>query len=159
MKKRLLAASLLLAAAPFAVAETETTTFQVTAEVVASCNVSASTLSFGQYNPLSTGAHTGNSTVTVKCSNGASYDVGLDSGLNEDAGQRRMSDGAAAFLSYNLFQDAGRTIAWGDQVATDTLSDTGSGSNQEHQIYAAIPEQAAASVGNYTDTVTVTVTY
>lgn len=161
MKKRLLASAVLLASGSLAVAATETSTFQVTAEVVASCDVTASTLAFGQYDPLVAGAHTGNSTITVKCSNGASYDVGLNDGGNAEAGQRRMSDGAAtaAFLSYNLFQDSGRTTSWGEVVGTDTLSATGTGANQEHQVYASIPEQSDASVGNYTDTVTVTVTY
>ena len=159
MKKKILAISILAAAAPLAVAETETTTFQVTAEVIASCDVSASTLAFGQYNPLSAGAHTGNSTITVKCSNGASYDVGLNVGLNNDEGQRRMSDGDSAFLSYNLFQNAGRTTSWGNITGTDTLASTGNGSSQEHQVYASIPEQPSASVGSYADTVTVTVTY
>lgn len=149
-------------------AATTTTTFQVTAAVLARCTVSATALNFGNYNP-GVAAVDGSSTVSVFCTKGTSYNVGLNPGLAPGAtvSTRRMRSAAtpAEELTYSLFTDAGRTTNWGNMVGTDTQTGTGNGigSATALTVYGRIPDsvanQNALVASDYADTITVTVTY
>src|SRR3569833_1877787 len=71
-------AVVLLAAAPLVDASsTATCTFTVQAVINSACNVSATTLNFGAYNPGSATALTGTSTVSVYCTGGSPYSAAL----------------------------------------------------------------------------------
>lgn len=166
MNKRLLKlviAGALLVPTASALAATTTTTFSPSATVVASCSVTASALNFGNIDPLTnaTTATTGTTTIDVTCSNGTSYDVGLDAGTATSATvtTRAMTSGSNT-LQYGLFTDANHTTNWGNTVGTDTVTGTGDGTAQPITVYGQIPSgQNTAPTGTYTDTVTVTVTY
>lgn len=152
------AACAALFAAP-AYAGTATTTFQVTATVASNCGISATTLGFGTY-------HTdvqldGTSTVTVTCTSGLAYNVGLDKGINgADVTHRAMNSGVNT-LSYSLFSDSSRTVNWGNTVGTDTVSGTGNGSAQPLTVYGRIPavQPTYVPAGSYADTITATVSF
>jgi spore coat protein U-like protein len=149
-----------LFAAPKAGALTATTTMNVTATVLSSCSVSATDLAFGNYNPISGAALDGATSISVTCTNGTSYNVGISAGGGAGAttASRKMTNGANT-LNYTLYRDAGRTNVWGDIVATDTLPGTGSGAAQPIDVYGRIPGGQTAPSGGYSDTVTITVTY
>ena len=144
-----------------AFAVTETTTFDASAEVIASCSIEATDLDFGQIDPLANADTDVNSSVTVVCTNGHGYDVGLNAGAGAGAtvAVRKMTGGAGT-LDYSLYSDTLRTTVWGNTVDTDTVSGTGNGTEQVLTVHGRVPSQPTAMVGSdYSDTVTVTITY
>lgn len=141
-------------------AGTASATFQVTADVLAACSVSATTLNFANYTS-SAGNKDVQSTVSVTCSNGTTYNVGLNEGASTGAtvSARAMTGPASALLNYSLFSDSGRTVNWGNTVPTDTVGGTGSGAAQTLNVYGRIPGSQYVAIGHYTDTITATVTF
>ncbi|WP_080400280.1 spore coat U domain-containing protein [Burkholderia ubonensis] len=138
-------------------AATATATMTVTATVDATCQITTTPLAFGTY----TGAQTdATSTVSVTCTNTTPYNVGLDAGLAPGATvtTRAMSITGAS-LPYSLFQDAGRTVNWGNTVGTDTVAGTGNGSTQALTVYGRLAAGQLVTPGAYTDTITATITY
>lgn len=141
-------------------AATATTTFQVDATVIGSCNVSATNLAFGNYDTLSATPTDATSSVTVQCSLSTAYDIGLDEGTGTGAtvAVRKLTKGADT-LNYSLFQESARTNVWGNTVSTDTVSGTGTGVDIVHTVYGRVPAGQVVNTGAYADTVTVTVTF
>ncbi|MDD3764942.1 MAG: spore coat U domain-containing protein [Nevskiales bacterium] len=164
-KKQLLALSLIAGMVPMAVsAATVTNTFDVTITLQNACDVTTTAptnMDFGTVDLL-TSVQTQTSTITVTCTNGATYDVGIDAGLNEgtadDTTTRRMKDAGTNYVSYDLLQTDG-TSHWGDNVGVDTESSTGTGAAQTFTVNGTVPIQTTPPAGSYSDTVTVTVTY
>ena len=149
--------ALSLAPAP-AEASTVTTTFAVTATVVATCLVSATPLAFGNYTGLVDPAA---STVTVTCTNTTPYNVGLSAGLATGAtvANRSMTGPASALLGYGLFTNAGHSSNWGLTIGTDTVTGTGNGAAQPITVFGQIPASEFVAPGAYADTITATVTF
>jgi spore coat protein U-like protein len=143
----------LLAYLPTAQAATTDTGFQVTATVAATCSVSAGTLAFGSYVGDQLDAE---NTMTVTCTTGTTYDITLDNGLYLSGSQRRMKSAGTDYLNYDLYTTSGRTVLW--QGAT-TVSDTGNAAPQSHPVYGRIPANQNPPATDYTDTISVTVTY
>lgn len=139
-------------------AATATTTFQVTANVTATCQIAATNLAFGSYAGVQTDA---TSTITVTCTNTTPYNVGLDAGTSTGATvtTRAMTGPGGATLGYALYSDGARTVNWGNTVGTDTVAGTGTGSAQTLTVYGRIPAGSLPAPGAYTDTITATVTY
>jgi spore coat protein U-like protein len=161
---KVVSAAALLAGAAAASAATANGTLNVSATVNATCFVdSAGPLNFSSYNP-SLGQQTGNSSVTVRCTNGTQFDIGLDAGKGTGATEasRVMASGSNT-LAYSLYQDSALSNVWGNTVGTNTVRDTGiglgSGKAITKTVYGKIPDQPNAVPGSYTDQVTVTVTY
>jgi spore coat protein U-like protein len=121
------------------------------------CTDSATTLNFGTY----TGTlQTSVGTVTITCHGNNAYKVDLDAGLGigATATTRKMTGPAGATLNYQIFQDAARTINWGNTSGVDTLSGTGNGSAQPYSTYAQLAAGPLVTPGSYTDTITAHVT-
>jgi spore coat protein U-like protein len=142
-------------------AATSTAQLAVQITIVADCEVTANALAFGTIGyPLEApdDADT-SSTLSVICTNGTAYNLGLGQGTNgTSVTNRRMLSGTSDYLSYQIFRDSARTLNWGDTVGVDTVSATGTGSAQTHTLYGRLPVQSQ-TVGNYTDSVTVTIAY
>ena len=136
-----------------------TTSFSALATVQKTCTVSATNLDFGSVGLLISNVDASN-TVTVKCSNSTSYNVGLSAGNGSGAtvAARKMTNGANT-VTYSLYNTAGRTTVWGNTIGTDTVTGTGSGSNQVLTVYGRVPPQTTPPPATYTDTIVVTVTY
>jgi len=144
-----------------------TTTFTVTATVSASCSATATTLAFAAYTP-GAGAVTGTSTITLKCTAGAQPTVALNVGTTAgDAFTQRLMASGANTLQYNLYTTAAFQTVWGDgsgatktvQVATPSA---GLGTPQTLTVYGQLLDSAFnrnVVPGNYSDTITATVTY
>jgi spore coat protein U-like protein len=134
------------------------TTAAISGTVSPICSVTAGTLGFGTY--TNSAAALAAASVTVNCSSGGAYQVSLGAGSWASGGSRRMAGPASSFLSYQLFQDSARTVAWGDGAAHGArVSGTGSGSNQVLTVFGRIPAGQTAVPGTYTDSVVVTVEY
>lgn len=124
--------------------------------VRADCTVSAGGVAFGGYDVFSPSALDGAGTISVNCSPGSSYSLGLSAG-GGSYGQRRLSNGPAA-LNYNLYTDASRSVVWGDGTnGTSTVS--GDGESVGHTVYGRIPPQQNVTTGSYGDTIIVTVNF
>jgi spore coat protein U-like protein len=152
----------LVAAFNSASAATATGTLTVTASVASVCLISNGTLAFGSYDPTSATVLNAATTVTLTCTLGTPYNVGMGVGAGTGATTtlRQLTSGGNT-LGYKLFRDSGRTLNWGNTVGTDTLSGTSSASTLANTInvYGEIPANEAAPTGSYSDSVTVTVTY
>lgn len=135
---------------------TITDNFDVLITINAFCAITSPTdLDFGSNNLLNANVDQ-TSTFNVQCTNTTPFDIELDNGANF-SGSRRMADGAGNFVNYALYQDAGRSTAWGSGGAA--LSDTGNGTAVAYTVYGRVPTQTTPAPGNYLDTVTISVTY
>ena len=127
------------------------------AEAEQYCTGYASTVSFGSYNPTTPVSVTG--TVTVTCSSGLAYHVGLNAGYGSGATTTtRIMNSGANLMSYQLFRDSAHTLNWGNNSPSDTLNGTGTGSAQALTVYALLPAGQYLKPGSYTDTITVAIT-
>ena len=130
-------------------------TFTAQVNIPDQCQVSATDLDFGTRNtPLAQVDST--STVTVRCTNTTDFDVGLNDGLN---GNRQMSNGSGQ-VAYQLYQNAGRTILWGNTTGTlQSGVGLGTGGAQNFTVFGRVFADPTAEPGSYSDTVTVEVTF
>ncbi|UIJ46866.1 spore coat U domain-containing protein [Sphingomonas cannabina] len=142
-------------------AQTATTTFPVTATVQTACAVTANPLAFGNYSPTAATALDATTTLSVLCTVGTSFTVGLNAGTATGATvtTRRMTNGANT-LSYALYREAARTNNWGNTPGTDTPPPTTAGALPTTlTVYGRVPAGQNVPAGGYTDTITVTVNY
>ena len=107
------------------------------------------------------GIDNGNLNCSVTCTNTTTYNVGLNAGLASGATvtTRKMTGPLLSMLAYSLYSDSARSVNWGQTVGIDTVSGTGSGSAQSLTVYGLPPATQYVNPGNYTDTITATVTY
>ena len=145
-----------------AVASTATTTFAVTATVIDSCGVSATSLAFGDYNSISGGMLDAAAMISPICTSGTVYSVALNAGQGSGAlpSSRKLTGPVGVTLNYGIFTDSARSSVWGDGTGgTGMRIGTGNGNTQPVMMYGRIPAAQAGLVGSYSDTVTVTLTY
>jgi spore coat protein U-like protein len=155
---------LAIAAIP-AHAGTATSTFQVTATVVNSCAInSAGNLGFGNYDPASATATTGNSTINVNCTKGDVYTIALNYGGTGSVANRIMVSGTNN-LNYNLYVDSALTKVWNSTCGAGNNCDGGTGAGpgaanaQPYTVYGQIPAGQNVPAGSYADTITLTVNF
>lgn len=146
--------------------------FNVTANVAASCRITASPdLAFPDYDPVDTHATTaqnGQSSISVRCTKGTVATVALGQGNNAATGStcaaplRQMASGAER-LRYDLYQNGARTTVWGCQTTSpsnaQTFTSTSSVTPTVLQTYGRIPPGQDVASGAYTDTVSIAVTF
>ncbi|WP_348635278.1 spore coat U domain-containing protein [Herbaspirillum sp. LeCh32-8] len=127
--------------------------------VLSLCLVSGSTIAFGTYNTASQVDQAG--AITVICTFGTSYNVGLDAGSGAGAttAVRKMTGLNGDTLNYALYRNSARSTLWGSSIGTDTLASTATGLIQTHTVYGRIPAGQAPRADLYSDTVTITLTY
>ncbi|WP_169474151.1 MULTISPECIES: spore coat U domain-containing protein [unclassified Novosphingobium] len=137
------------------------TNLSVTATVVSSCAVnSTSTLAFGA---ISAGTFPVNSTgsVTFTCSGGTAWFVTATLSSNASGSQPRMVS-SGQYLSYNIYSDGGRTVAFPTALGTlgsGNTGGTGTGGQQTVTVYGQVPSQPLPPAATYTDTLTLTVNW
>lgn len=97
---------------------TRTQTVPVLLTVEHACKLVTKPLDFGTPDPKAKSA-TASTTITLTCTPGTVYSVGIDNGLNWDAkgGTRRMyggsSNGQVWYADYQLYHDALHLLPWG----------------------------------------------
>ncbi len=142
--------------------------FTVYATVAANCTISLSSMNFGSASAPILSNVTNTATIGATCTSTTPYSIGLDNGQNASGTQRRMkSTSGAAYINYGLYVDSGYTEPWStassstgctNGVNTCVLN-TGTGSNQNITVYGEVPPQTSPTVGSYSDSVVVTLTY
>jgi spore coat protein U-like protein len=151
-------AAALLIGGSAAEAASVSTTMTVTATVVPSCSVTGGTLNFNSYDPLSAAPTDGSLQIAVACTKGTTASIGLSTGSHASAGVRRMTDGID-FLSYELYQDAGRTNVWTDTGAGLLTYLASTNASQLFSVEGRIAPGQNVAAGTFSDTVTITVTF
>ncbi|MFX4085804.1 spore coat U domain-containing protein [Sphingobium yanoikuyae] len=130
------------------------------------CTVSASGLSFGNYNPVASGDNDSSGTVRVRCSLvvalGGSYTIQLSKGTSSTYAPRVLTSGGST-LAYNLYTSNARNQVWGDgtggsQTVTSNFIALLS-LDQTTTVYGRIPAGQNVPPGSYSDTVLVTVIF
>ena len=170
---RLLAASVLALGVGVANAATTSDTFNVTADVVGNCLVSATDLAFGNYDPIDVNSATGadkdaSSTITTTCTLGHGISINIDDGgyAGQTAYTRNMEfddSGTKYYLGYQLYRNS-YNDAWTSAVGDD-LAAAGTGAALDTTVEGRIPKGQDATTlkastgGGYQDVLTVTVTF
>ncbi|MFP4891061.1 spore coat protein U domain-containing protein [Paraburkholderia sp. EG304] len=122
------------------------------------CWVAATDIDFGAVAPPQSQLRE-NGNIRVQCAPGTSWRVGLDNGLNFDGSMRRMS-GPGGFVRYQLYQDASTTQVWGNDDASMVAGTTDvAGNTASLTVYGLVPAQPNLAVGDYIDTIVVTLYY
>lgn len=170
----LFAVALPIFSATPASAATQNGVLNVQLAVTPSCSINTSAtgaglgnsvLNFGTVSSLETGAvaNTGTTVgagaVNVLCNNGTAWNVSFDAGLNASGGQRYMKGGSKGneTVPYNLYSDSGYTASIDPK---GVVKGQGTGVVQAVPIYGKIPAGTTLpSVGTYTDTVNMLVSY
>lgn len=160
-RNRVLAA-VLAAVMPFTsafAASPQTATFDVTMRVIADCKISATGIDFGQTGVISA-AKTGQSNLTVTCTNTTPYNVGLDAGDGAGStGTTRYMVGTGANtdkVQVNLYRD-GNSSFWGNTQGSNTVTGTGTGNAQTLTVYGEIPVQKSPTPDTYKSTITASI--
>ncbi|WP_109583997.1 spore coat U domain-containing protein [Cupriavidus plantarum] len=141
-------------------AATKTTTFTVRLTLTNDCTIAASDLDFGSTGVLAANVDQ-QSQVSVTCSTGAPFQVGLDGGSTASStiANRLMTGPNAATVQFQIYRDAARTQIWGNTPNTDTVGGTGNGTAQPFVMYGRVPAQTTPGAGAYTTTVTATINF
>lgn len=144
-------------------ADTDTQSFKVKLTVTSTCDIhtkDATDVDFGSHKSTEATA-TADGSLTVNCTNGTAYQIGLNNGDNYAGGSRNMKNTSGSeTVAYTLWQDAGRTEPWGDTLGTDTLTGAGTGAEQVIPVYGKVALSTQnLKAASYEDTVTATVTY
>ncbi|CAM3690287.1 Spore coat protein [Pseudomonas reidholzensis] len=143
-----------------------TSTFQVSAQIVAGCLVvggvsNYGTLNFGTQSALATAtlsAAVGGTTVTFQCTPGVALSMALDGGQNSASGTRNLKrTGGTQLLAYQLYRDAAysQSLAIGQSVAVSYSDPTAI----KLPVYGRTQLSGVLPAGTYTDSVQVTVTW
>ena len=160
-----IAAGVLLALAGAAQAATKTASFDVSATVAANCLINAGNMNLGTFDGTNN-LDTATSTISVRCTSGLRYDIGLSQGLYGNFTNRRLKITGTDLdtLVYNLYTDAARTIVWNE--TTNVVGGFGAGMSNGSAIPVTVYGKLLASendglgkAGTYEDTITATITY
>lgn len=148
-------------------ADTATSTFQVTMTVQAACTVTAgapSNIALGTVASTATNV-AGNNTIAVNCSKSTPYYIGLAPSNANTAGAGTMAGTGANTdkIAYQLRSTAGTSgTVWGNTATATSVGNgiagTGTGASQSHTVYVTVPS-ANFTPDTYTDVVTVNVNY
>jgi spore coat protein U-like protein len=132
----------------------------------AACDVVTTNLAFGAYDVFSPVPRDSTGTVTVSCDEAPPPDVVISIGPSAAGGgfhPRRMRHSVLGdTLGYNLYSDPSLGSVWGDGTAgtaTVTLPKVKKPKPEVATIYGRIPPGQNVSVGSYSDTLTVTITW
>ena len=138
------------------------------------CSISTAGLAFGNYDVYAAGANNGTATVKVTCSQdpgdqGATkivpYSLTLSAGSSGTFTQRTMKGGGDA-LGYNIYTSNAYTVVWGDGTGSTSIQTGSMLINNGHPsvtdtftAYGQIPALQDVAVANYSDNVTITMSF
>jgi spore coat protein U-like protein len=143
-------------------AQTATANLSISATVAGNCTIATSTVAFGSYDPVGTHAVTpldSTGSVTVTCTKGSGTRIDLGLGANSSGSTRRMQ-GPTDLLTYELYQDSGRTTIWSSGAGSGlAISTAPSITPRSFTVYGRVPAAQNVGAGAYTDTVLATVNF
>ncbi|MCG8293101.1 Csu type fimbrial protein [Pseudomonas entomophila] len=132
----------------------------VSLTVTNDCQITTPNISFGSA-PVVAGFGTVNQSVSLSCTKGSTYTVGLDDGQNVSGGRRRMKSAANNYLAYDIFKSAG-AVRWGSlttarRSSSDADVNPGAGTGTGSQVFnynaKVYTDQATPPAATYTDNV------
>ena len=132
----------------------------VSLTVTNDCQISTPDINFASA-PVVAGFGTVSQSLSVSCTKGSSYTVGLNDGQNVANGRRRMKSAANNYLAYDIFKSAG-TVRWGSsgtarRSSTDADVNPGAGTGTGSQIFnynaKVYTDQATPPAATYSDSV------
>jgi spore coat protein U-like protein len=131
--------------------------------VINNCLINTSALAFGSYDPVVANCAAdlaGTGVVSVACTKGVSPTIALGLGANASGSTRRMSDGSGHYLTYELYQDSGRSTIWSNAGA-GLLSPVAAPSKaaRNFTVYGRVTSNQDVPAGSYNDTVVATVNF
>ena len=131
------------------------------ATVSDACSVTDAALTFGAVNPTAGVIIPMTTNISVNCTLGTTFSVGLGDGSNATGGNRRLRRGATTdYLTYELFRDLTMTSRFGDTGSSDRVAGLGLGIAATPVIvYGKIPAGQTATSGSYSDSVQITLYY
>ena len=147
-------------------ADTVTSTMSVSATVGHSCSIDSNPMAFGAYDRVVANASTAleaTATVVSTCTSGAAALITMNAGASAGSGSadapvRRMSAGEGKYLVYQVYSDFTRHTVWGNTVPTGVAL-TGTGAAQTLTVYGSIPSAQMVPQGDYSDQISITITY
>ncbi|MBC3435956.1 spore coat protein U domain-containing protein [Pseudomonas sp. BW16M2] len=135
-------------------------TLLVSLTVTNDCQITTPNISFASA-PVVAGFGTVSQSVSVSCTKGSNYTVGLDDGQNVSGGRRRMKSSANNYLAYDIFKSAG-VVRWGSvgaarRSSSDAEVNPGAGTGTGSQVFnynaKVYTDQATPPAATYTDSV------
>lgn len=134
----------------YTMSDRQSTQFQVKMKVNEICDIGTGSTSNIDFGTISRNTQNIQATgsLNVSCTNGTPYNISL----NPLGSQRRMKNSLGSYIQYSLYQDPSHSNIW---QADTSYSIT----HQTIPVYAMLPSQSISSIGKYSDTITVTLTY
>ena len=136
-------------------AATATNSFNVTATVIAGCNISstANDLAFGNYDPSAAADKTGSTSFGMRCTKGVNYSISIE-------GAQAMTGGSGSeVLNYVLKNQADGSL-WGDVASGNAVAGASTTSAEStYTIDGVISANQDVGVGAYSQVNTITITY
>lgn len=129
----------------------------VSATVVGQCILSGATLDFGTYVAAQGNARDGQASIGVDCPRGLDVTIEMSQGHNPGPGDFRNMASGDDFLQYQLYRDHARSRVWGARSDGREVDPTRRG-NRIYEVFGRIPAGQTVAVGDYTDTVLITLT-
>ncbi len=134
-------------------------------ETWGACSVSATPINFGSYNVFSAAPLNASGTVTVQCDERPHPRATASIGPSPRSGSfdpRQMKHLTGPdLLNYTLYTNSTRTNIWGDGSG-NTFTQNAKVKHKKPTVwtvYGRIPPLQDVSAGNYSDTLTVTITW
>lgn len=112
-------------------------------------------LDFGPYDVYSPAPLTATARLRLTCPKGLTPQITISAG-NSGAFDWRELRSLGDALRYNVYQDAGMTIIWGDGTGGSSAYLSAAG-NAQLTVYGRVPAAQDVTSGAYTDLLTVTV--
>lgn len=154
--------------------------FVSTASLSSSCTLTGGTLSFGAFQPQTSGTTSARGSVVVLCTINTPYDILVSAGNSNNELQRNMAGNVSNdSLQYNIYTDATYATVIGDKTngtshPMNGISDgrpvtngliagrnayLGSGRTVTWYFYGQLSNNQYVTPDNYTDNLTVTLSY
>lgn len=135
----------------------------VTATVVANCQLIVSPLSFGTYDPMT--SHSvqpadATTVVTLSCTRNTGASLSFDFGLHAPAqGERVLAGPGPESLSYQIYRDAARSQVWARGAGSVHIVSRGISNPEQLTVFGRILPRQEVEPGAYTDVLTATVDF
>lgn len=134
-------------------------TFGITLNVASACDITAGSAVDIDLGTADNTVKTAANNIEVFCSTGSAYQLALTPS-NADTDGLGILTGPGTPIGYKLTQTAGNA-AWGNIVGTNTLDSVGTGaySAQSHGVTVTTTSSTDVAIGQYSDTVTIDLTF
>jgi spore coat protein U-like protein len=134
----------------------------VSATVARNCSITTTAVAFATYDPVvanATAPLDGTGSVVVTCTKGAGTRIDLGLGANVAGTTRRMA-GGTDFLTYQLYQNTGRTTVWGSGAAAGLIIPVApSRAARTFTVFGRVPAGQDVGAASYSDSVVATINF